>query len=150
LASSTTYLYAKLESLACASDAADSVSARPDGAILCYAVISAVNLTHPGSIANLLGPEFHPVAKDLLALSGECNVHPEMPPIFLWHTVEDASVPVENSLHFAEALQKAHIPFGLKIYPLGRHGMGLAESYRDTRQWPEEAADFFRTLWENR
>ena len=47
------------------------------------------------------------------------------PPCFIWHTVEDAAVPVENSLMFVSALQKNDVPFELHVYPKGRHGLGL-------------------------
>ena len=43
----------------------------------------------------------------------------------MYHTVEDPSVPVENSLAFAAALRKAGVPFDLHIYEKGKHGCGL-------------------------
>ena len=49
-----------------------------------------------------------------------------MPPVFLWHTVSDSSVPVENSLLFANALTKHKVPFEMHIYPEGPHGLSLA------------------------
>jgi len=45
--------------------------------------------------------------------------------VFLWHTVEDKAVPVENSLMFAQALREAGVPFDLHLYEKGRHGIGL-------------------------
>ena len=52
---------------------------------------------------------------------------PQTPPTFLWHTADDAVVPVENSLMFAEALSENKVPFELHIYPHGPHGMETAE-----------------------
>jgi acetyl esterase/lipase len=43
----------------------------------------------------------------------------------LWTTFEDKTVPMENTLLFAEALRKNHVPFDLHIYQKGGHGMGL-------------------------
>jgi acetyl esterase/lipase len=99
--------------------------ARPDLATLCYPVISLVNRAHIGSRRNLLG------ATDTEALAAslsvERRVDADTPPTFLWHTADDASVPVENSLLMAGALRDAAVPFELHVYPTGRHGLGLAD-----------------------
>ena len=65
-----------------------------------------------------------------------------MPPVFLWHTVEDSCVNVKNSLVFAEALRDANVEFEMHIYPHGRHGLALAESYEDVRGWKELAVSW--------
>jgi hypothetical protein len=36
-------------------------------------------------------------------------------------------VPMENTLLFAEALRKNHVPFDLHVYQKGGHGMGLKD-----------------------
>ena len=64
-------------------------------------------------------------------LSNELRVTKETPPCFIWHTWEDRGVPIENSLQFAEALQKAGVPFDLHIYQKGRHGIGLGSAQWD-------------------
>lgn len=99
-------------------------SARPDALILCYPVLTFGESRHQGSIENLLGPDAPAAA--LAALSLETRVTPATPPTFLWHTADDAAVPVENSLLFAGALRRAGVPFALHVYPHGRHGLGLA------------------------
>jgi acetyl esterase/lipase len=108
---------------AAAADPVERVSSRPDLGILCYPVISFAKFTHTGSRSNLLGTN----APDELIqlLSNELQVTAQTPPTFLWHTVEDKTVPVENSMLFAEALRKNGVPFDLHIYEKGRHGMGL-------------------------
>ncbi len=50
------------------------------------------------------------------------HVDSDTPPTFLWHTVEDPVVPVENSLKFAMALSAAKVPFECHILPHGLHG----------------------------
>jgi acetyl esterase/lipase len=109
------------------SDAADPIereSCRPDLGVLCYAVITMGENAHSGSKKNLLGENPSP---DLMAqLSNELHVTAGTPPCFIWATYEDTTVPVENSLMFAEALRKAGVPFDLHIYQHGKHGMGLA------------------------
>ena len=59
-------------------------------------------------------------------MSLENQVSSSMPPVFLWHTVEDRSVPVENSLLLALALRRAGISFEMHLYPKGAHGLSLA------------------------
>jgi acetyl esterase/lipase len=108
-------------------DAADPVerqSSRPDIGILCYPVITmGVDYAHKGSKKNLLGT--NPPPELVKLLSNELQVTTNTPPCFIWQTFEDKSVPVENSLMFAEALRKAGVPFDLHIYQKGRHGLGL-------------------------
>lgn len=124
-----------------ATDPVDRVSSRPDLGILCYAVITMEDdFTHKGSRANLLGPD--PAPELVKLLSNEQQVTQETPPCFLWHTVEDAAVPVENSLQFAAALRKAGVPFALHAYQKGGHGLGLG-----TREWnPEQRHPWTRDL----
>ena len=114
-----------------AEDPIDRQSSRPDLGILCYPVISMGPWSHGGSRRNLLGEKPKP---DLIwDLSNELQVTPETPPTFLWHTAKDTAVPVENSLHFAAALQKAGVPLALHVYQNGRHGIGLANDHPWTK-----------------
>lgn len=109
-------------------DAADPIereSSRPDLGILCYPVITMGRFTHAGSKRNLLGENPAPELVELL--SNELQVTAQTPPTFLWHTVEDGGVPVENSLEFAAACRKAGVPFALHLFERGRHGLGLAD-----------------------
>ncbi len=96
---------------------------RPDGLVLAYPVITAWEFAHQDSFRALLGEEYEE-RKELVSL--ENQVGEDMMPVFLWHTFEDESVPVENSLLFAHALRKKNIPFELHIYQKGRHGLSLA------------------------
>lgn len=114
-----------------AADPVDRLSSRPDLGILCYPVISLGEFTHQGSKKNLLGE--NPPAELVALLSNELQVTKDTPPTFLWHTAEDAAVPVENSLQFAAALRKAGVPFDLHVYEKGRHGIGLAGGHPWTK-----------------
>ena len=96
---------------------------RPDGMILAYPVITSGEFAHRGSFNNLIGD---PQSEKLLyKLSLENSVGEHTPPAFIWHTLTDQSVPVENSLIFATAMKNANIPFELHIYPDGPHGLSL-------------------------
>ncbi len=121
-----------------ATDPIDRFSSRPALGILCYPVVTMGVFTHQGSRNNLLGKE--PSPELLWQLSNELQVTPSTPPTFLWHTVEDTAVPIENSLQFASALRKAGVPFDLHIYEKGRHGIGLADKapYRNVHPWAND------------
>jgi acetyl esterase/lipase len=108
-----------------ASDVVERQSSRPDLGILCYAVISMGEFTHQGSKQNLLGKNPSPELVKLL--SNELQVTTNTPPCFLWTTFEDKTVPMENTMLFAEALRKNQVPFALHIYQKGGHGMGLKD-----------------------
>jgi len=106
-------------------DVIERQSSRPDLGILCYAVITLGEFTHKGSLHNLLGMDPPP---DLIKnLSNELQVTSNTPPCFLWTTFEDQAVPMENTMQFAEALRKNHVPFDLHVYQKGGHGMGLGD-----------------------
>lgn len=55
------------------------------------------------------------------------HVDADTPPTFLFHTVADALVPVNNALAFANALDAAKIPFEMHIFQNGTHGLSLAK-----------------------
>ena len=57
------------------------------------------------------------------------------PPAFIWHTVADNAVPVENALIFASALRRAGVPFALSLYENGVHGLGLGTAEQPAPPW---------------
>ncbi len=109
---------------------------RPDALILSYPVITSGEFRHSGSFQNLLGDT--PGSELVEEMSLERQVGPHTPPAFLWHTVADQSVPVENSLLFAQALHQFTIPFELHIYPDGVHGLSLATPETGTPDNPPD------------
>lgn len=50
----------------------------------------------------------------------------ETPQAFLWHTLADSVVPVENSLEYVKALRRQGVKAELHIFPDGEHGLGLS------------------------
>ena len=117
-------------------DEIDRESSRPDGAIFCYPVASLFPpYTHLESRSNLLGEA--PDEQLVTSLSGPEAVRDDMPPVFMWHTFEDKSVRVENSLMMASALRQKNIPTELHVFPDGRHGLGLAAAIPHTAQWSQ-------------
>ena len=116
---------------------------RPDFAILAYPVISMrPPFTHTGSHQNLLGD--HPGEALENLLSNETQVTPQTPPTFIWHTQDDNVVPVENSIMYYEALQKAGVPAEMHIFAHGPHGTGLAQRDATLSIWPTLLANWLR------
>ena len=84
---------------------------RPNGLILCYPVVTAGEGCHRGSVERLLwgqmlteeeqmiperGTEEKEMLRELISLEKQVGSH--TPPVFLWHTVTDQTVPVRNAL----------------------------------------------------
>ena len=102
------------------------ISCRPDAAFLSYPVITMGEYAHKGSVISLLGET--PSEEELNYFSLETQVTEKTPPCFIWHTVDDASVPMENSLLFAMALKKAGVPFAYHLFSHGQHGLSLSNA----------------------
>jgi acetyl esterase/lipase len=125
-------------------DPIDQHSARPDVLIACYPVISFGEFRHHGSMVNLIGKEPDPKLRQMLSL--ENSVTAKNPPAFLWHTADDAAVPVENVLLFAQALRRHKVSFALHVFPHGRHGLGLASDQPGIKVWTELCAQWLREM----
>lgn len=116
-------------------DADPATLFRADGLILSYPVISGGEHCHAGSFERLLGKR-----EDFIAKYGEdtdyerarrwfsleTQVHASTPKSFVWQTVTDESVPVQNSLLLVNALIEHGIPVEYHLYPKGLHGLSLA------------------------
>jgi acetyl esterase/lipase len=108
---------------------ATPIEVRPNGMLLGYSVLTSGEFAHRNSFVHLLGEQY----ENLVAqMSLEDRVTEDTPETFLWHTVADGSVPVENSLLFAQALRKHQVKFELHIFPDGNHGIGLGTKETDT------------------
>ncbi|MBZ5859178.1 alpha/beta hydrolase [Flavihumibacter profundi] len=105
-------------------------SLRPDFVILAYPVISFNDdIGHKGSREKLLGKE--PAADKVKFFSLETQVTKKTPPVFLMHAKDDRGVKVENTLVFADALEKAHVKHDVYLYEKGGHGFGLKNPTSD-------------------
>lgn len=107
-------------------------SNRPDAAILSYPVISSGSYTHADSMRALLGE--NPSAEVLDYAANERHISSQTPPCFLWHTITDQSVPVENSILFADACRREGVPCALHLFSEGLHGLSTADNV-----WVEES-----------
>lgn len=99
-----------------------AVMCRPNAVVLSYPVITMQNgLTHEGT-------------RRVISASGKLSynsfsiekcVNKNSVPAFIWHTMEDTCVPVENSMLLASAYKNVGVPFALHIFEKGWHGLSL-------------------------
>ena len=111
-------------------DETDSVSCRPDLAVLIY----------PAFLAN----------EERTALRDEFTVTKETPPMFLAHAFDDNVTPESSVLLFL-ALKKANVPSELHVYDAGGHGYGLRSvSEFPVTGWADRCGDWLRRRgWAN-
>lgn len=106
-------------------DGADTVSCRPDFAVLIY-------------------PAYLTVSDEGRELSPELHVTAGTPPTFLVQT-EDDPVHVENSLVYFRALKNAKVPAEMHLYSAGGHGYGLRRTSKTVTTWPLRADEWLRS-----
>lgn len=111
-----------------------AASYRPDGAVLCYPVVSAGAHGHQDSFRNLLGEQYD---KKAPGLSLENQVKKGAPPFFLWHTADDTTVPMENTRLLETVLRDRGVSVETHIFPHGVHGQSLADPtvFSPDRRW---------------
>lgn len=124
---------------------------KPNAQVLSYPVVTMGDLTHKGSRLALLGE--NPSEELLEKLSLEKSVSADTVPTFLWHTMEDVVVPVENSINYAMALRKNGVPFELHVYECGPHGLATCDDFTantpdylapDCANWVQMAIRFLK------
>lgn len=119
-----------------ATDPVERVSSRPDYLVLGYPWLGAVSMdtSHLNYCKqfNLMDE----CAKLSALYSPQLFVRKDMPPTFIYHTYNDETVPVEQSLAFFEALRKAGVPVEMHIFADGKHGSGLGKGDAALGQWP--------------
>ena len=125
----------------------ESEDARPNASILCYPVLSAEEgIGHIGSFHNLFGNDL-PIS-EYSDFDWIKQANSNTPPAFLWHTITDTGVPVENSIKYALKLKELKIDAELHVYPRGPHGLGLGDrpgmegQYNEVKSWAPLCARF--------
>jgi acetyl esterase/lipase len=122
----------------------DTVSVRPDFAILIYPVISFDDsIAHKGSKTNLIGK--NPTTEQVKLFSNELQVTKNSPPAFLVHAGDDGTVPVENSIRYYEACIKNKVPVEMHLYPKGGHGFGLNNKTTNDK-WFDRLTSWLSTI----
>jgi acetyl esterase/lipase len=127
-----------------AEDAIDRVSSRPDFLVLGYPWIGALS-----------GDASHPSYCQVFHVMDQCDalrakydpvlhVTKDTPHTFIYHTFNDQSVPVEQSLQFYDALVKAGVDSELHVFANGPHGTGLGKGDPALDQWPNLLENWLR------
>jgi acetyl esterase/lipase len=105
-------------------DEADTLSCRPDFALLIYP-------------ADLVAVE------DRTVLAPDLRVGARTPPTFLVMTGDDP-LGIEHALAYYVALDAAGVKAELHMYPTGGHGYGLRRTENPLTAWPARAAEWLR------
>jgi len=117
-------------------DAVSRVSSRPDFVVLGYPWLGAIgtDMDHLNYCKqyNLMDQ----CAQLIQNYSPELHVTKDTPPTFIFHTFDDQTVPVEQSLTYYDALVKAGVPSELHVFAHGEHGSGLGKGDPSLDQWP--------------
>ncbi len=110
--------------------------AKPNFSILMYPVITFGDKAHAGSRTKLLGT----LATDPTWIdyySNEKQVSATTPPTFLVHSMNDKTVPVENSINYYLACLKQGVIAEMHLYPTGGHGFALrTKAGESVSNWP--------------
>lgn len=127
-------------------DEIDQISARPDAAVLCYAGLSFRKEHLIESDYEILLKSFHNMktlsnSVESFANQYSCDqlIRPDMPPVFLWHTIDDKRVPVSGVINYIQKLDLQHISSEIHLFPNGGHGLGIEDAKKipGVNQWPQ-------------
>lgn len=127
-------------------DGLDSVSFRPDFAILVSPIINEVEPETAGLRRDLCGVSPDDATwQRLFAI--DRAVGRDCAPMLLIHAADDPAVPVMNSVRMFEALQRAGVEdCSLHIFPQGRHSIALRHQPGTTALWPEIAERWMQEI----
>lgn len=124
--------------------------------MLAYPVVTSGPLAHRGSFRCLLG-ERADDGELLERLSIERHIDAKTPPVFVWHTMTDTSVPVENTLMLIQACRAAGVSVEAHLFPEGSHGLSLGDEetagasryahvVECVQSWPQLAGAWLRRI----
>jgi len=133
-----------------ADDPIDRVSSRPDFLVLGYPWLGAITT----DTSHLSYCKLFNLMDQCDALRAKYDpalyVTKDTPQTFIYHTFNDKTVPIEQSLGFYEALVKAGVPSEYHIFANGGHGSGLGKGDPSLDTWPILLENWLRAhglLW---
>jgi acetyl esterase/lipase len=126
-------------------DALDRLSARPFAAALVYPVITLMKpWTHERSRKQLLGDT--PSDAEVERRCPDLHVDALTPPVFIVHAMDDADVPVENSLRMMNALRMHDRPVEAHLLQEGGHAFGTGRPHTPSERWPDLLGAWLKRL----
>lgn len=119
-----------------AADPVERVSSRPDYLVLGYPWLGAVT-TDTSHLSYCKLFNLMEKCDELKALyTPTLFVSKDTPPTFIYHTFNDKTVPIQQSLDFFDALIKAGVPSEYHVFANGAHGSGLGKGDPALDLWP--------------
>jgi len=127
----------------------------PNALILAYPVITMGNFSHKSSKRIVTNNDENLIN----LLSVENHIDSTFPPTFVFHTITDKSVPIENSKLLIDALKRHHIKHSYRFYNNLNHGISISTSlvnkienqnkkdYLIAHKWLKTAYSFLDKLW---
>ncbi len=128
----------------CCATMYENADVRPDFAILCYGVLTLGEGTHGGTAKWFLGDRAGD-AEYVKQCSPVNRVTPDCPPMFLWTTSTDTTVPPKpNTFAMEKACRKAGIPCRFICYDHGAHGLGIPKNDPEIASWADSCEKFLK------
>lgn len=129
-------------------DAIDRASARPDFLILAYPALSMFDVAQRSEVAycKIMQMTSGCDSAFLNRYSPAQHVDSHTPPTFIYHTADDALIPVEDSVGLFLTLRHAGVPAEMHIFRSGPHGNGLGGADPSLNVWPGLLETWLRGL----
>lgn len=119
---------------------------KPDVVILGY---PATKLTQDEILMKAIyGEKDHYSEEEIHRYMAKELVGPQTPPTFLFHSVTDPMLPTRESVAYAQALEKAGIPYELHLFGTGGHAYSVADG-KPMGIWVTMADSFVKNILEN-
>ena len=131
---------------------------KPHASILGYPVVTAnTDVTSQNTFKRLLGKPFSDINEaERKKFSLETAVNEHSAPMFIWHTAQDAGVPLNGSLLLTQAARDVGVNVTLHVYPYGPHGLALSTKITEcgkaawvqplAQRWVSDSVDWINTL----
>jgi len=113
---------------------------KPATVVLCYAVITMGEKTHPESRDFLLGKDADPSMIDRMSV--EKHISPFYPAAYVWCGDADDLVDPDNTRMMGKALDTAGVPNITEVFEGIPHGAALAKG-TDAEHWFGDAVEFW-------
>lgn len=96
------------------------IEVEPCATILSYSVID-LTMGYPEDVDYAMK-----ISPDIFYWQSQEHLTKYSKPTFIWQTVTDETVPVMNSLVYAQKMDLLGLPYELHLFATGRHGLSLA------------------------
>jgi acetyl esterase/lipase len=130
------------------SDPIDCTNAHPNFLIVGYPALSMFDVAQRSEVAycKMMKMTAGCDRNFLSRYSPERHVDRDAPATFIYHTTDDALVPVEDSVKLYLALRQAGVAAEMHLFRSGRHGSGLGGASLGINTWPALLEAWLRGL----